>query len=48
MYKISDEVINFIEKIMKTRWVEVTEERKAKLKQRSKGVKSKEMHYHYL
>ena len=39
MYKISHEVINFIEKSMKTRKMK-------KLKQRSKEVSFKEMHYH--
>ena len=41
MYKISHEVINFIEKTMN--W---QQEEEAWLKQRSKEVFSKEMHYH--
>ena len=36
MYKISDEVINFIEKTMKTWSVELTAGGDAELKQRSK------------
>ena len=46
MYKISYEIINFIEKIMKNWRVELTAGGKAWLKQRSKKGFSKEMHYH--
>ena len=46
MYKISHEVINFIDKTMKTWRVELTAEEKDKLKQRSKEGFSKEMLYH--
>ena len=42
MYKISNEVVNFIDKTMKIWRVELTAEDKS-----SKGVYSKEMHYHY-
>ena len=46
MYKISNEVINFIEETMKTWRVELTAEEKAWLKQISQEVFSKEMYYH--
>ena len=46
MYKISDEVINFIDKTMKTWRVELTAGGRRLLKQRSKEVFSKEMLYH--
>ena len=46
MYKISHEVINFIEKTMQTWIVELTAGGKSLAEQRSKEVFSKEMHYH--
>ena len=47
MYKISHEVINFIEITMKNSRVELTTgEKKNRLKQRSKEVFSKEIQYH--
>ena len=46
MYKISHEVINFIEKTMKTWRVELTVGGTSLLTQRSKEVYLKEMHYH--
>ena len=46
MYKISDEVINFIEKTMKTLRVELTAGRKSLAEKRSKEVYLKKMHYH--
>ena len=45
MYKIADEVMNFIEKTMKTWRVELTAGR-AYVKQKSKEVLFKEMSYH--
>ena len=47
MYKISDEVVDFIEKTMKTWRVEWTAGGKASLKQKSKEVYSKEMRHHH-
>ena len=47
MYKILHEVKKFIEKAMKNWRVELTAGGKAWLKQRSKDVFSKEMHYHH-
>ena len=47
MYKITDEVINFIEKTMKIRRVELTTGGKNLLKQGNRKAYSMEMHYHY-
>ena len=46
MYKISDEVINFIEKTMKTWRVELTAGRKSLAEAKIQWVILKEMHYH--
>ena len=46
MYKVSDEIINFIEKYMKTYNVELTAGWKSLAKQRSWEVYSWEMYYH--
>ena len=47
MYKITDEVINFIEKTMKTWRVQLTTGGKTLLKQEYREAYSMEMRYHY-
>ena len=47
MYKISDDLTNFIEKNMKTWRVKLTTERKTWVERSSKELYSREMYYHH-
>ena len=47
MYKISGEVIRFIENTMENWRVELTAERKALIEVKSSEGSSREIHYHY-